>query len=67
MENLDLIVKGHNSPYVKDTPIIECFYKIPNSTKFYAPCRFSKLKRQYQHVEFPEAKMQLRPDQLDVI
>lgn len=67
MENLDLIVRGHSSPYLDDIPVIKCFYEIPGTKKIYIPCRFSKLKREYKHVDFPEPTMQLRPDQKDVI
>ncbi len=62
----DLIVKGKTSPYKKKPPCIQCV-KILAKDRAILPCRFNRIKKSYRSISFGDPKVELRPEQKQVM
>jgi len=62
----ELVVKGTASPYMVERPVIYC-YKKDGDKGARIPCKHSRKKREYKHIDFPEPVLVLRPEQNKVL
>lgn len=63
----ELIVKGTESQYMVERPVVYCYKNNKEKGTYCIPCRYNKRKREYTHIDFPEHKITLRAEQEKVL